>query len=397
MEWDEARAVALAAAAPLVPARVDLAAAVGATLAEPLRALADLPPFDRSAMDGYAVRGAPPWIVRGRVGAGEPAGPALRPGEAREVATGAPVPDDTDGVLPYEYALRSAPALGDDDTADPGGDTTVHGPVPQPGRHVRRAGEECRTGEELAPAGTPVTPALAGLAAAVGHDRLAVQPRPRVAALITGDELCFAGLPGPGAVRDAIGPMLPGLIDWAGGRPAGVTRLADSDLALATALEASTADVLLVSGSSSAGPADHLRPCLKALGAELLVDGVSCRPGHPQSLARLPASATSPGLLVVGLPGNPLAALVAFLTLAVPVIAGLSGRALSPPVSVSGPGLTGRPGVTRLVPVRVRGGVVEPVAHAGSAMLRGAAVAEAIAVVGPEPPVRLITLPGGGG
>src|SRR5262249_48221261 len=156
------------------------------------------------------------------------------------------------------------------------------------------------------------------------------------------------GLPGPGAVRDAIGPMLPGLTGWAGGQWAGLTRVPDSDSALAVALEAGSGQVLLVSGSSSAGPADHLRPCLKRLGPGLLVDGVACRPGHPQSLARLPD-----GKLVVGLPGNPLAALVAYLTLAVPVLAGLRGEA--PPVlgTAHGPRLPRRPGITTLIPVRV--------------------------------------------
>ncbi|UWP85701.1 molybdopterin molybdotransferase MoeA [Dactylosporangium fulvum] len=379
MDWDEARALAHSVAEPLAPSLLDPAAAVGTTLARPLLALIDLPSFDRSAMDGYAVRGAPPWMIRGRVGAGQTAGPPLRPGEAREVATGAPVPEGTDGVLPYEQAIRYE-------------ESVTAATIAPAGRHVRRAGEECRRGEQLAPVGTPVTPQLAALAAAVGNDLLEVHPRPLVGMLVTGDELCSSGLPGPGAVRDAIGPMLPGLIAWAGGQPAGLTRLPDSDSALAAALEAGSGQVLLVSGSSSAGPADHLRPCLKRLGAELLVDGVACRPGHPQSLARLPD-----GTLVIGLPGNPLAALVAFLTLAVPVLAGLRGEALSVPGTAHGPRLPRRAGTTTLVPVRVLAGVAEPVTHAGSAMLRGAAGADAIAVVGPgEGPVRLIALPGGG-
>jgi len=160
----------------------------------------------------------------------------------------------------------------------------------------------------------------------------------------------------------------------------------------ADALRASDAELTLVSGSSSLGPADHLRPVLLSLGAELVVDGVRCRPGHPQALARMPD-----GRLVVGLPGNPLAAFVAFLTLALPALTGLRGLPLpelpcvEPPLG--GPGLAGRPGATQLVPVRVRGGQLTELRFAGSAMLRGLAAADALAVVAPTGQARLHPLP----
>lgn len=370
--WDDARTIAHRSAPPLPPAPVDLLTALGCVLAEPLRAVTALPPVECSAMDGYAVCGPAPWSVIGGVRPSDGVPRPLRPSEACEVATGAPVPAWTLGVLPYERARRA-------------GDL-VTGPV-EPGRHVRRAGEECAAGDEVLPVGSALGPAALGLAAALGHDTLRVRRTPRVLALITGDELLVAGIPTAGRVRDAIGPMLPGLVAWAGGRYEGTTRLPDTRALLTHSLRAADAEVILVSGSSSRGPSDHLRPALDELGAELLVDGVMCRPGHPQALARLPD-----GGLVIGLPGNPLAAFVAFLTLALPAISGLRGaplRDLAP-----GPPFPRSDGATRLVPVRVRGEAVAELPHTGSAMLRGLATADAIAVVNPSGNVRLHPLPG---
>jgi molybdopterin molybdotransferase len=376
LPWDAARELASRAAGPLPPVSVPLPAAGGAVLAEPLLALVALPPFDRCAMDGYAVCCEPPWTVVGRVLAGEPAAPTLRPGEACEVATGALLPGGATAVLPVEQARRRAGQVSGQVTA---------------GDHIRRAGEECVPGEELLPAGARVSPQVLGLAAAVGYDRLLVRPAPAVTALVTGDELVHAGLPGEGLVRDAIGPALPGLVGAVGGRLVASHPVPDRPAALTRALGSAGGDLVLVSGSSSAGRADHLRTALDAVGATLLVDGVDCRPGHPQSLARLPD-----GRLVVGLPGNPLAALVAFLTLAEPACAALRGLAPATLVPVAAPTLTGHPTCTRLVPVRVRDGVATPVGHAGSAMLRGVAAADALAVVparGDPGPVRLLPLP----
>ncbi|WP_051233393.1 molybdopterin molybdotransferase MoeA [Pseudonocardia asaccharolytica] len=378
MSWDDARARAHAAARPLPAVHVELAAASGATLAEPLTSLVDLPSFDRSAMDGYAVCGEGPWTVVGEVLAGSSSAPRLTRGQACEVATGALLPEATTAVLPYENAVREGRQL--------------TGPV-SPGGHIRRAGEECGTGEPLAPSGAVVSPQLLGLAAAAGHDRLRVHPKPRVRALVTGDEVCVAGIPPIGQVRDAIGPMLPGLVDWAGGTLTATTYLPDSTTALAEGLAQAEADVILVSGSSSIGPADHLRDCIDRLGGQLWVDGVRCRPGHPQALAALPD-----GRLLIGLPGNPLAALVGFLTLVVPAITGLRGAALDDLPAVSDSSLPRHPTSTRLLPIRTENnGRLAAVNHHASAMLRGVAMAEALAVVPPEGsdcPVRLHGLPG---
>lgn len=367
LPWDAARELAHAAATPLAPRSVPLAEACGGVLATPLVAPAAVPPVDRSAMDGYAVHGSGPWRVVGTVLAGSGVPSPLLEGQACTIVTGGAVPPGTTAVIPDEDAVRS--------------DDQVSGSV-EPGRHIRRAGEECVAGETVLGAGAVVHPALLGLAATLGLDRLSVIPQPRVAALVTGDELVHRGPSGPGRVRDAIGPMLPGLVSRAGAVAVSVEHLPDSRAALIEALVGlADAELILVSGSSASGPADHLRGALSALGAELIIDGVACRPGHPQALARF-----DDGRLVLGLPGNPFAALTAFLTLGLASLLRLRGESLPVlPVAPVPGGLACHPRSTRLVPVRVGPQGVVPLGHGGSAMLRGVAAADALAVVDPGP------------
>ncbi|MFG6190685.1 molybdopterin molybdotransferase MoeA [Nonomuraea sp. JJY05] len=378
--WVTARALAKGAATPLEPASVPLADALGSRLAAPLTALVAVPGVDVSAMDGYAVAGAGPWRVAGRVLAGGACyDDELRPGEAVEIATGAPTPAGASAVLPYEQAAVDG--------------TRVNG-VAELGRHIRRRGEDIAEGAVVLGAGAVVTPVALGLAAALGHDELLVRPRPRVAVLITGDEVVHEGLPAPGRVRDAIGPFLPGLVAWAGGRVASTDVLPDGREALRAALAAGAADVAVVCGASSKGPADHLRAVLGDLGADVIVDGVAVRPGHPQLLARLPG-----GSLVVGLPGNPFAALGAALTLLAPILRELAGTHARTEASALAGAVRAHPRDTRLVPVRRSGRGAVPVGHDRPGSLWGAALADALAVVPPGwagEQVELIELPPGG-
>ncbi|MEU3017609.1 molybdopterin molybdotransferase MoeA [Nocardiopsis sp. NPDC007018] len=365
--WERARERARGLGArSRVPVReVPLNGALGGVLASELRALVGLPAFDASAMDGFAVAGEGPWLLVGSQLAGAPvAGLALGAGEAAEVATGARVPKGTEAVLPYERAEVV--------------DGWVRGDA-LPGRHVRWSGEETAPGERVLPAGAEIGPAVLGLAASLGHDTLGVR-LPTVSVLVTGDEIAGSGLPGEGMVRDAIGPMLPGMLAWAGARLERVRALGDGFTDLGEALAASGTDVVVVCGSSSKGPADHLREVLRGMRAEVVVDGVACRPGHPQLLAR------TKGGVVVGLPGNPNAALVASLTLLVPLLSAMSGRP-DPTGGLARVPLAGevrsRPDDTRLVAVRVSRGRAEPVGHDRPGSLRGAALADAYAVVPP--------------
>jgi len=360
--WEQARRAAWLAAPALPPVELALADALGHALAGELWALAPVPAFDTAAMDGWAVRGRGPWRVAGRTLAGDPPPAPLSDGQAREVATGAAVPDACEGVVPWEAGV----VLGDELTGE--------APL---GRHVRRTGEECAPRTAVLPAGAVLGPAALGLAAAVGSDVLRVHPLPRAVAVVTGDELLTAGLPGNGRIRDAVGPLLPGAVAAYGGRLIGLRRVGDGREELRAALAQADADLVLTSGTSSVGRADHLAEVLADLGADVLVDGVDVRPGHPQTLARLPD-----GRLLAGLPGNPLAALSALVTLVAPLLAGLAGR---PAPELAAATLTdpvpGARGATRLVPVRLQDGLARPTGHGGAAMLRGAAVAHAFAVV----------------
>lgn len=364
--WAQARRLAHRLASPLPPQAVPLADAAGRILAAPLRAAVPLPGFDNSAMDGYAVRGPGPWRVVDRVLAGRTrVPPPLVDGTAVEIATGAPVPEGTDRVVPYEIADRR--------------DDTVWAP-PGERRHVRRRGEYARPGRDLAPAGAPVTPPVLGLAASVGLDTLTVHPRPRVRLIVSGNELVPAGRPGWGRVRDAIGPMLSPLLTSWGAQMLDSRMVGDEPDWFAAAIAGSVADadVTVVCGASSVGPADGLHAALDRLPATVHVDGVACRPGHPQVLAQVGAR------WVVGLPGNPYAALVAALTLADPLLAGLAGAPLAEPETAPLAGaLPPDDRRTRILPVRWSADGLHPVDGAQPGYLGGAAAADAFAVVPP--------------
>jgi len=378
--WRRARLAAHAAGSTVDrdTQTVPLADAAGRVIAQPLIALTCLPGFDTAAMDGYAVAGRGPWTLTGTALAGAmPVGP-LGAGSAVEVATGAATPQGTDGVIAYEQARVEAGVVG---TAEF-----------RSGQHVRRAGEEVAAGSAVVEAGRRITPAVIALAAAIGHDELPVRLQPRVCVVITGDEVVGSGIPGAGFVRDAIGPAIPSMLAWSGVATSSVQRVPDGAEPLLAALESADADMVIVSGSSSVGLADHLEKCLHDLGAQPVVRSVACAPGRTQSLWRL-----SDGRLLVGLPGNPLAAIVAYLTLVDPVCAGFLGTALPSCSTVAECDVAPHPTRTRLVPVRVTGDRALACGYDGSAMLRGVAAADALAVIEPdhEGRIDLLALPGG--
>ncbi|RSS42707.1 molybdopterin molybdotransferase MoeA [Streptomyces sp. WAC08241] len=420
--WPEARAVAhragVAARAGREPAGLPLGQALGRDLTEPLTALADLPSFDTSAMDGWAVAGPGPWHVREEpaVLAGHTPAAALADGEAVRIATGAPVPPGTTAVLRTEHS-RTEHSRTEHSRDGQSRDGQSRDGQPRDGRgllHALRAvvagqdirprGQECRSGDELLPAGTTVTPAVLGLAAAAGYDELLVLPRPRVEVLVLGDELLTAGLPHEGLIRDALGPMLGPWLAALGADVLATRRIGDDAEALHAAVTGSAADLVLTTGGTAAGPVDHVHRVLDEAGATLLVDGVKVRPGHPMLLARLGADPARPHHVrhLVGLPGNPLAAVSGLLTLAAPLLAALkedgprteegprveggAGSGARTPVPYRVPvrdEVHGHPHDTRLVPVVRRSGSAVPLRYHGPAMLRGIAAADGLAVVPP--------------
>nr|WP_106685815.1 molybdopterin molybdotransferase MoeA [Streptomyces violaceusniger] len=411
--WPDARAIAARAAvkeaAHAAPVMRPLSEALGQVLAAPLAALTDLPPFDTSAMDGWALAGPGPWRLPTDdedqdhgilAGHGEAA--ALPDGHAVRIATGARVPPGATAVLRSEYGTDA-------------GDGWLHASAAHPvvlGQDIRTRGQECRSGDQLLSAGTLVTPAVLGLAAAAGYDELPTVRRPRVEVLVLGDELLTEGLPHDGRIRDALGPMVGPWLRALGAEVTGTRRLADEADAVCAAVAESSADVVVTTGGTAAGPVDHVHPTLGRLGAELLVDGVAVRPGHPMLLARLapenlessessessenpesseksekaenPGPQTRPARHLVGLPGNPLAAVSGLLTLAEPLLRTLTGR----PAPAPGPAplaeaVQGHPRDTRLVPVTFRQDAAVPLRFNGPAMLRGIAVADGLAVIPP--------------
>ncbi|GHC75634.1 molybdopterin molybdotransferase MoeA [Streptomyces flavofungini] len=379
------------------PLALPLPQTLGRTLTTALTALTDLPSFDTSAMDGWAVAGPGPWAVLAEgVLAGHGSPEPLGDGEAVRIATGARIPRDTTAVIRSEHGH-----------VDGKGRLHAQREV-VPGQDIRPRGQECRAGERLLPPGTLVTPAVLGLAAAAGYDVLCVAARPRVEVLVLGDELLTEGLPQDGLIRDALGPMLPPWLRALGAEVTAVRRLGDDAEALYEALATATADVVVTTGGTASGPVDHVHPTLRRLGAELLVDGVAVRPGHPMLLARLPggtadtrtgapagtrahptgapASTRAPARPrhLVGLPGNPLAAVSGLLTLAEPLLRGLANRPAPEPYAAPlREDVHGHPHDTRLVPVTLRGEYAVPLHYNGPAMLRGIAVADGLAVVPP--------------
>jgi molybdopterin molybdotransferase len=388
--WDRARALVYAAgrAAARPPVEVPLAEADGLTVAAPLRARTDLPAFPTSSVDGWAVRGPAPWRVVGRVLAGATAPGLDEDGTAVEIATGAMVPAGTTAVVRVEDSART-----------PDGRVTGR---PRTGPDWRHAGEEAAAGEELLPAGTPVTPAVIGFAASCGYDALPVRPAPRAALRVFGDELLTAGPPGNGRVRDALGPAVPAWLRRLGATaPAAPPPVRDTLDAHVDAIRAAfaEADLVCTTGGTMHGPVDHLHPALRELGAQYIVNTVAVRPGFPMLLARVPGEDGRDRFLA-GLPGNPQSAIVALMSLVAPLLAGLLGRAepVLPTVALGAP-VPGRGTYTHLALVGVdpTDGAAYPLRHVGSAMLRGLAGADGFAVIRPgasgEPGDRVPLVP----
>lgn len=363
--WHEARRIASAAASVLPLERVQLSEAIRRVLGEPLRALTDVPHYASSAMDGWAISGEGPWRF-------QPRG-ALTPGSARLVVTGGLIPDGCDAVLRSESGAVRPGAAGPELVS-----ISTSG-EPHAGQHIRPVAGEAAEDDTVIEAGVELNPAHIAVAAVCGHDAVSVVRQPRVALLFTGDEVTEQGIPAPGMVRDSFGPQLPGLFAMLGATVARRQRVADTLAATIAAISAAPteSDLLVTTGGTGDSAVDHLHVALGVLGAEILIQRVAMRPGGPTMLARLPD-----GRLLIGLPGNPLAAMLGLLTLASPLVAVLGGRAAvvqrSVPVAHR---LDGRPGSTLLVPYRLEAGRAVASGWLGSGMMRGLADAAGVLVV----------------
>jgi molybdopterin molybdotransferase len=308
----------LARVAPLALEAVPLRDALGRTLGEELTSPDDVPPFDSSAMDGFAVRaedtrgaGADAPVELKLVGesrAGSPAARGPERAEAVRISTGAVLPPGADSVVRVE------------DTAEREGVVEIRVEVPA-GKEVRRAGEDIAAGARALGAGTALGAAELAVAASVGAGELRCRRRPRVSILVTGDELVEAGLPlAAGQIRNTNGIALEAQARDAGAVVAESATVGDDYDATIEALASGLrADVAITTGGVSVGPHDHVKPALEELGVEEVFWGVALKPGKPTWFG------TRRDTLVFGLPGNPVSAMVTFHLFVRPALARMLG------------------------------------------------------------------------
>jgi molybdopterin molybdotransferase len=315
---DEARRLVLDAVQPLAGEDVPVGESLGRVLAERLTSDIDVPPFTTSAMDGFALVAGPPAELRviGESRAGRPADVRVEPGTAVRISTGAAVPEGATAVVPVERT-----EAGDHDGS-------VRVPETAPGTHLRMPGEDIASGVVVCEPGTRLGPAEVGAAAALGRTTVRCAHRPRVALLVTGDELTEPGEPlGPGGIYSSNGYALAAQLERAGAQLLSRERVRDSAEETRAALDRalSGADVVIVSGGVSVGPHDHVKDALRALGVEERFWGVKLKPGKPTWFGE------RDGVLAFGLPGNPVSAMVTFQLFARPALAAMQGASPDAP------------------------------------------------------------------
>ncbi len=390
----EATGRILSAAKPLGPEVVPLEDSLGRALAKDVFATATLPPWDNSAMDGYAVRhedliGAQPASpvileVIGEVRAGETAEGTLAPGQAIRIMTGAPVPPGADAIVRVEDT---------DAEKEPGRIRVTVAPGPR--KDIRPGGQDMRAGDRVLEAGTAVGAGQIGLLAATGAEGVQVYRRPRVAILSNGDEISplsdFHRVKAGETIPETNSPTLAAAVRGAGGAPLPLGIAKDNPesilekVTLARSLEA---DVLVTSGGASMGEHDLFKRVLDGQGFKLDFWRVKMRPGTPFSFGFLPGEGETPALPVFGLPGNPASSFVTFQILCRPFILKLAGhKRIHRPVIMARAGEAFRspPHLTHFFRVKLSGDPSLPEALTTgpqtSGLVRGQGLAHGLAVV----------------
>ena len=355
---------------------IPLEHASGRILCDDVTSAVDVPPFDRAAMDGYALRGEDtqgagdynPLSLRivGEAFPGRPFAGSVEPGSAVRIMTGAPLPAGCDAVVPAEY------------TTDHGETVEVTTAV-SPAKHVGHRGEDVRTGDGVLPAGRRLRPQDLGVLASVGVAIVKVVRRPRVRLITTGNELAAPGSPrGPHQIFDANTPMLAALVERDSGVLESKQHVRDDRAAVREAMTATGADVILISGGSSVGAEDHAPSILAEVG-ELAIHGIAMRPSSPAGMGRIG------GTVVFLLPGNPVSCLCAYDFFAGRAIRLLGGGSADWPYALRSERLTRKvvSAVGRLDYCRVRrvDGGIEPLAVSGASVLSSTTRADGFVLV----------------
>ncbi|MBF8260125.1 MAG: Molybdopterin molybdenumtransferase [Actinobacteria bacterium] len=376
LTYEEARGRILDRVSPLGVERVPLDAAAGRTLAGEVRAPGDLPPWDNSAMDGYAVRsedcrGEAVLPIAGYQTAGGPDAAAVPKGCAVRIMTGSPVPGGCDAVVPFEEAEER--------------DGSIRVPAPvRPRQHIRFRGEDVREGAQVLSDGTVLRPPQVSLLASFGRAMVPVYRKPRVAVLSTGDELVELGEPlDHGKIVNSNSHALAAAIADAGGDPLllGIARDEREDLRakLSAGLDA---DVLVTSAGVSAGDRDLVREVLAELGIEDVFWKVLIKPGGPMAFG---LSGATP---VFSLPGNPVSSLITFEVFVRPALRKMTGspHPVKPPVKATlAEPVNKKPGKTHFLRVMIESGeegyVARTAGDQNTGILRTLALADGIAVL----------------
>lgn len=315
---DEARTRMLAEVAALDAEAVALKSAIGRVLAEDVTAVRDQPPFDASAMDGWALRSADApgaLLIAGESAAGHGYEGELQPGQAVRIFTGAAVPKGADTIVIQEDATRE------------GDRVTV--PASPPGSSIRPAGGDFRAGQALLTRGTRIDPWRLSLAASAGRAEVLVHARPRVAIVSTGEEIVEApAAPGPYQIYDSGAPALAAMVEAWGGLPTKLKPVRDELDAVIEALRTANADLVVTVGGASVGDHDLVRAAAEALGLSLKVASVNVRPGKPTFFGVL-----ADGRRLLGLPGNPASAFVCAELFLKPIVTKMQGGADNLPMA----------------------------------------------------------------
>jgi molybdopterin molybdotransferase len=315
----DARAIIDAAVTPLDRGEtVSLRVASGRVLAERVLAHADVPPFSRAAMDGYAVRSADtvgatrqsPRHLRciEQVFTGQMPAQTVGPGQCAEVATGAPMPPGADAVVMVEETSKTGTGTGDE------ADIRIHAAAAE-GQNIGRQGADIASGQEVLTPGTRLNASRIGAIAALGHSTVRVYAKPRVAILSTGNEIVDPGQPlQPGQIYDINSFTLASVVTDSGGEPVTYRAAADTIEDLSRAVDAGLEqDLLVFSGGSSVGERDLVLDVMRAKG-EVLFHGIAVKPGKPTAFGRIA------GRLAFGMPGYPTSCLSNAYILLVPVL-----------------------------------------------------------------------------